>query len=226
MNIHKKSQKNVTAPPKILRRPMIPAAITILLDLLLIAAALIISRMDIPKTYTYENGMITAHSMTDFFGAAAAAVICISAGMSALIIASGVVRKRAEGNAAVFSAISRGAGLLAVSSALAVFAAFIVTGEKPAKVSYYGYTDSSSHILFAEEQYSRWNMLCIYDVDEDCGEAALLARTELAELSENDERYSMSNLSDNVLYVAFYDNGKYRTLQIEHEPLEQGGFAK
>ncbi len=220
MNIHKKSQKNVTALPKILRRPLIPAGIIVALDIAVTAAALIISLFsaDIPREYFYENGGIVKRCITDCFGAVSAAVICVSAGLAAVIIASGIMKKRAEGSSAVFSAISLGVGLLAVSSAVSVFAGIIVAGEKPAEVYYYGYTDSSSHLLFAEEQYSGRNELCIYDVDEDCGEAELLAQTELIELSESDERYSLSNISEDILYVAFSDGGRYRTLQIEHEP--------
>lgn len=221
MKTHKKAKKAPTAPPKILRNPFIPAATAVALDLLMLAAAVLIHIFSakLPRTYFFENGGITKHCFTDYFGAITAAVIGICVLMSALIIVSGIMKKRSDGgSAAMYSAISMGAGLLALSSAICVFAMNFAGGKTPESTSYYGYTNDTAHILFAEEKYPDGNTLCIYNVNEENGDAVMLVQTELIELSDSDERYKLSDISENVLYVAFSDGGRYRTLQIEYEP--------
>ena len=219
MKYNRKKKKAQTALPKILRNPFIPAAIAAALDVLILAAAVLlhIFSAKLPRSYVFENGGITKHCFTDYFGAAAAVVMTVCIVMAALVIASGIARKRGEGgSAALFSAISMGAGLLALSSGVCIFAMNFVGGATPESVAYYGYTNDTAHILFAEEKYPSGNTLCIYDVDDKSGEAKMLVQTELMELSDSDERYKLSDISEDVLYVAFSDGGRYRTFQIEY----------
>ena len=219
MKYNRKKKKAQTALPKILRNPLIPAAAAAALDLLILAAAVLLHILSaaLPRTYVYENGGITKHCFTDYFGAAAAVATAAGIVMAALIVASGIARKRSGGGSAAFcSAVSLSAGVLALSSGICIFAMNFVSGKAPESTAYYGYTNDAEHILFAEERYSDGNTLCIYSVDDDSGNAKLLIQTELHELSATDDRYKLSDLSEDVLYIAFSDGEQYRTFRIEH----------
>lgn len=212
------SAKNRTARlPRVLRKPMIPAAVLLALDVLTLAAAAVLNalRGSINEKYFYADGVVISSSPYSWFGAVAAGLAIAAAAVTALIIAGAFLARGRRGADIAFE-IGAALLLLALSAGAAGFSLYIVNGERPQNIIYTSFTDEENRLIFAEEQYRSMNMLKIYLAEESGGECARLVCAELKELSDGnaEERYAIKYVTENVLRITFTDGTAYRTLEL------------
>ncbi len=201
---------------KILRRPMLAAALAAAVDVFMLAAAVVLDllRDKFSASYSFDLDSIsiaTSHPY-DMFGIFSAAALVFAAVMAAFIIAGGVTlsREKAVGR------IVGGVVLIVASAAVILLAFLVVRGKQPEKVGYYTYTDDTLRIVVVEEQYDEnLGAAKFFCVSEDSTEAKLLVSTDISTFANGDkERYTLEWRSDNVLGIKFMDGSKLKVLQV------------
>ena len=217
MKSRKKTKSTSPAVPRLLRRPMAATATAavLALNVALWIGAAVLNRMEasLAKSYTFTGDGIEKHSSADYFGAVCAAAAAVSAALCAVIIIGNILRHKQGGEGIVLKSIAASV-LLAGSVVSCICAMYAAVGEQPKSTSCFFFTDSNAHLVIAEEQYSDLILMNLYSVDTETNEAALLAQTELNALSENEDRYSISWLSEDTLLISFADGQGYRSLQV------------
>lgn len=212
------TKKRAARLPRVLRKPMIPAAALLALDVLTLAAAAVLNalRGSVTEKYYYADGVVISSSPYSWFGAVAAGLAIAAAAVTALIIAGAFL---ARGRHSADIAFETGAAvlLLVLSAGAAGFSLYIVNGEQPQNITYTSFTDEEKQLIFAEEQYREGNLLKIYLAGEsDNGECARLVCAELKELSHGNagERFKIMYVTESRVNVSFADGTAYRTLEL------------
>lgn len=199
---------------KIIRRPMIAAGVTVTTDILMLAAAVVLSilRPNFPPEYTCtaEKTIVSSHPY-EFFGIPTAIALVTAAVMSGIIVA-GAFASGSKKNTAprVVGAVA----LLVISAALILFSALVVRGEQPSDTEFYRYTDELTNIVIAEEHYSGYGVTRVFRVTGKNEPAELLASADIHEYATGPERYNLSWAAADVLLIGFTDGMSARTLQI------------
>ena len=206
---------------KILRRPMIAAAVAIVIDLAVLVSAVVLDsiRGSFQSEYSYtidipaDMYIVTESHPYDISGIFFAVALVIAAVMSAVILI-GALSKNRVGQKAV-SEVVGAAVLLVISAAVILFSYFIVNGSKPSEMTDYSFTDETLQLIIREEKYSEDEGITkIFLIDDEKESIRLLAMAEISEFAESAERYSISWVTDNTLYIAYSDREMYKTLQI------------
>ena len=201
---------------KILRKPQIAASIAITLDILMLAAAMVLSslRDRFPAEYTYdkEHKLITSSHPYDMFGIIAAAALAVAAVMTAFIIVGAF-----SDNKKTSPRIAGGIMLIIFSAAAILFSWLVIRGEQPKDTNYLSYTNNTHRIIIAEEKYrDDYGVAKFFAVNNDSGEARLVASTDITTFTEdNQERYTLQWISDTTLHISFIDGYNGRELSIE-----------
>lgn len=214
------AKKTVKPVPRIFRKPMIPAAALLALDILALAAAAVLNavRGRVTERYFYADGVVSASEPYSWFGAVAAGLMIAAAAVTALIIA-GAFLGRGRNKAELVFETAAAILLLALSAGAAGFSLYIVRGEQPRNVVFTPFTDEENQLIFAEEQYRDENLLKIYFVGgaPEENECVRLVSVPLAELTEGkaDERYDIRYISERTVLVSFSDGTAYRTLELK-----------
>lgn len=215
MDRRKKSSK--TQPEsrfqRLLKKPWLFAGAALGLDLAMLAAGVVLSRMTFEPDYTATDDLISRSEPLAFFGVTAAVVLGVICVLTALIIAGAVRKKR--GGAQLAGAV----GLIVVSLAMLGSSAYMTLGLPPERVNSYSYSDESYQLIIEEDRYSSGNnTVSLYlakQGDEEARPAVRLAATDLSDLSAEAERYTVNWVGADELMIGFEDAGKYRTLQIK-----------
>lgn len=208
---------------KILRRPMLAAGIAIAADIITLIAAAVLSalRGGIESTYifTEERTVITQHPF-DLFGIFAAAALVIVSAMAGLIIAGAFSKGVSEKK--ITPRIAGAAVLLVISAAVILLSLYVSRGEQPVSTEFYYYSDKEMYLTIAEEKYREdYGRVKIYSTDEEQGTAELLASTEITQFAENNERYMIEWIANDVLRIVFADGMQHKSLQIPIEKPEK-----
>lgn len=202
---------------KLLRKPKLAAGIAVTADILLLAAAVVLSairgRFQSEYIYSSDPVAITASHPYDHFGIAAALVLVLAAVMTAFIVVGAVGKAGKNGTPQLVGGIA----LIVFSTAAVLFAWLVVRGQQPRSVEYLAYTDETLHIVVMEEQYTdALGAAKVFSVDPDSNSASLLAVTDIAEFADgNEERYALSWVSKDVLKITFIDGFRIRELQLD-----------
>ncbi len=197
---------------RLLKKPWLFAGAALGLDLAMLAAGIVLSRMTFEPDYTATDDLISRSEPLGFFGVTAAVVLGIICVLTALIIAGAVRKKR--GGAQLAGAV----GLIVVSLAMLGSSAYMTLGLPPERVNSYSYSDESYQLIIEEDRYSSGNnAVSLYLAKQGDGSrpALRIASTGLSELSEEAERYTVNWVSADELMIGFEDAGSYRTLQIK-----------
>lgn len=211
------AKKGTARLPRVLRKPMIPAAALLALDVLTLAAAAALNalRGGMTEKYFYKDGVVISESPYSWFGAVAAGLAIAAAAVTALIIAGAFL---ARGRRGADIAFETGAAvlLLALSAGAAGFSLHIVNGEQPQSATFTSFTDEERQLVFAEEQYRGGNLLKIYLAVGEDGECERLVCTELKELSDGNagERFKIIYVAEDRVNVGFADGTAYRTVEL------------
>lgn len=212
-----KKKKTLRANP-LIKNPKIAAGIILIIDTLMLAVGLVLSNVHPETTYTFisENGsgIDVEHSRPlAFFGVIAAAALGVVCVLTAFIIAGAVAKKRRAAQLV-------GAVLLVILSLAMLGAAAVTAVGIPAKKSTFSSLSDESYTVIIEEEQPYYGTGKVYffmmSAEAESGtELKLLASTDISEYSAaDDDRYSISWISDDILMIAFSDGGNYRTLQI------------
>lgn len=202
---------------KLLKRPQLAASIAATVDIVMLAAAVVLSylRGSFATEYSFdaEKMLINSRHPYDYFGIVAAVALVVAAAMTAFIIAGAVMgdsKKRVP-------RLVGGAALMILSTAAVLLSWFIVKGQQPQSVEYYPYTDKTMQIVVAEEKYDyAFGVAKFFLVDEDAGTAKLLISTDITTFTgEDTERYKFEWIAEDQLRIVFFDGTYAHEIQID-----------
>lgn len=202
---------------KILRRPKLAAAIAVVADILILAAAVVLDRLrgSFSATYAFdpESLAISESHPYDMFGAAAAVVLVLAAVMSAFMIAGAFT----SGGSRTAQRITGGVCIMVFSAAAVLCAFMLVNGRRPDSVEYLSYTDDELRIVVAEEHYGEsLGVAEFFAVDSDTGEARLLVTTDISTFADGDkERYTLLWTDEGRLGIRFVDGLLTRMIRVD-----------
>lgn len=208
-----KNKRKAAAPnhiTRVVRKPWLFASVVLGLDIAMLVIGLALSgRAGAGIEYTVEGASIVKSDPLAFFGIIAAAVLGINCVLIAFMLAGAVSRSKRRAGVILGSA-----GLLAVSLVMLAGSAFMALGAPVKSEKYYSYTDETLRIIIEETQpyFGRGTASVYMTSTEESGKAVLLARTDIAEYADSDERYSIAWQSENILQIGFSDGVHYRTL--------------
>lgn len=207
----KKSDKPA---PKLFRKPMISAAVILVLDLLTLAAAILLHsvRGKFSVTYYVTGNAIQKENPLAAFDIAAAVMICLVAAFTGIMLAAIFNRRPYSGLPAKIAASLL---LLAASAGAIVFSALVVNPRANDDARVFGYSDDRNTIYLEEQSYKNGEIVMSVYSDNGDGTAKLLASTELHERAESGERYTIAWVSDSVFTIGFYDYNDYHSMKIE-----------
>lgn len=213
-----KHKAHSRAAAGIIRKPWIFAGAAFALDIVMLVMGIILSGLDFSGdiVYTVTESEVKQSDPLWFFGVAAAAALGICCVMVGLIIGGAFSFKgriRAEW-------IAGSVGLLVASLAMIGCSAYMTLGFPAKSAKLYSYSDETYQIIIEEsEPYFGKASVAFYIAnagDSDSKGAMLLAKTDLNELSDSDERYSIDWISEEDLIIGFQDGeSSYRTLQMK-----------
>ncbi|MBE6902303.1 MAG: hypothetical protein E7478_07490 [Ruminococcaceae bacterium] len=202
---------------KLLRRPMLAAAIAVAADVVVMAAAVLLDvlRGRFTATYTFdpELVLISESHPYDMFGVVVALAMVLAAVMAAFIIAGGFT----TGGGKVAQRITGGVLLVAASVAAMMISLMLVGGRRPQQVTYLSYTDDALHIVVAEEKYSEeLGVANFFSVNDETGAAELLVATDISTFAnDNAERYTLVWTDSDTLGIRFVDGMLTRMIRVD-----------
>lgn len=205
---------------RILKKPKLIAAVLLVLDMLLLAAALVVdslrSQFDTVYTLT-EDGRITASHPLDMFGIVVAAVLLVAAVL--IVLFAMVVISNRHGKK-MGSGIAACAVLAVFSMGVIIFSHLWVRGAKPAETYYHTYTDHTIKLIITEDDYSDDHAeLSVFICNASTGELALLTVTDIVDVMNDDSRFKLDWIMDRTLRIRFPDGISYRSMQINLEDI-------
>lgn len=211
----KKRKKTKAAPRSetfsLLRRPWLFAGAVFGLDLAMLVIGMVLSGMSFTVNYTANGDEIVKDDPLSFFGVIAAVVLGINCLLIALILA-GSFSKKNRG-----AVILGAAGLLLVSLAMIGSSAYMALGSPVRSQRYFVYTDEDLRLIAEEsDTYFGKGAVSFYltSAEEENGKAVLLARTDISEFADSEDRYAISWTDDGKLSIDFVDGVKLRTLTV------------
>ncbi len=211
----KKRKKSAIVPQSgaisLLHKTWLFAGSVLGLDIVMLIIGIILSGMSFTVNYTANGGEIIKDDPISFFGVISAVVLGINCLLIALMLAGAFTRKRRT------PTILGAAGLLLVSLAMIGSSAYMVLGSPVRSERYFSYTDDSLRLIAEEsDPYFGKGTVSFYLTSgtEESGKAVLLAKTDISEYSDSEDRYSISWISDDVLRIDFPDGARYRNLTI------------
>lgn len=202
---------------KLLRRPVFAAALAVVVDILMLVAAVVLdalrARFGAEYSFNSETLEVTAQHPYDYFGIVAALALVFVTVMAAFVIAGGF----ASGGGKVAQRVCGGIALVVVSAAVVLFSFLVVRGKQPDRIEFIAYTDDTLHLVIAEERYADdLGAAKIYGVDVDSGEARLLVSTDISTFADgNTERYEFVWADAQTLAIGFMDGMTKRVLQFD-----------
>lgn len=206
---HKKSKAPVSRFQSLLRKPWLFAGSALGLDIAMLVTGMVLSRVHIEPEYTLVDNAIQRSQPLGFFGVIAAVVLGIICVLTALIIAGAFTKRK---RAVQFIGA---AALLVVSLCMVGASAVTALGLPPQSRTLVSYTDEELTLLIEEErpQYGS-GIVSFFMTDDGQDRIVRLASTDISEYSSDDDRYTVSWVSDNILTVGFQDGTNYRTVQM------------
>ncbi len=139
---------------KLLIKPKIAAAIAIICDLLVLAAAVVLDavRSKVPASYSFDHIQVrvgVSHPY-EYFGIATAVLLALVAVMTGFVIAGAL----AGGKAKMVMRLVGAAALLVVSVAVMIFAHFFVCGVPVEDTACFVLNSGDKNIAIQETKYS------------------------------------------------------------------------
>lgn len=208
----RKKNKPQSRLQELMKRPWLFAGAVLGLDIAMLVVGLVLSGVSFEITYSLgENGIVRSEPLA-FFGVIAAVVLGINCVLTALILVGTFTHSKSRG-----AGIIGAAGLLLVSLVMIAGSAFMALGSPVKSRSCYSYSDDSLRLIAEEtEPYFGGGKVSFFLTPTEGSEKViLLASTDITEFSENEERYTISWQSDELLQISFTDEDRYRTLTIE-----------
>ncbi len=212
MDRRKKSSK--TQPEsrfqQLLGRPWIFAGAALGLDLAMLTAGIVLSKITLEPEVIISGTSISRSEPKSFFGVTAAVVLGVICVLTALIIAGAFRKKRRAVQ------LAGAAGLLIASLAMVGSSAYMAVGFPPETVHCYSFTDNKYQLMVVEDKYPSANSVSFYIARDGEGEKMTkrLATTALGEISESAERYAVTWVGEDQLVVSFQDGANYRSIQM------------
>lgn len=208
-----KAQKKEKAPvsrfQSLLRKPWLFAGSALGLDIAMLVTGMVLSRVHIEPEYTLVDKTIQRSQPLAYFGVIAAVVLGIICVLTALIIAGAFMKKR---RAAQFAGA---VALLIISMFMVGASAVTALGSPTQSRTLISYTDEELTLFIEEEHpYYGSGVVSFFLTDSEQEKIVRLASTDISEYSTDDERYTVSWVSDDVLTVGFQDGMNYRTVQM------------
>ncbi len=215
---------------KLIRKPFIPSAVLIVLDVLVLLGAVVINilRDSMEYTYTLTDGKIIMGDPLGWFSVVAAVAIGAAAALTAAqIVLNAMLARSKTSSDKEFRGdllfLNVGAVLLLLLSVGAMlFAMWFAVPERAESETFYSFNNGRYELTIAEERYSDGTLTGkVYDTTYP-DEIQLVHSYELAELSENGERYDLSAVNKDVVRILYTDGAVVRTLHIDLSLYHQG----
>lgn len=215
---------------KLIRKPFIPSALLIVLDVLVLLGAVVINilRARLECTYTLSDGEIIMEDPLGWYAAVAAVAMGIAAALTAaqMVINALIARSKRVGDKDFkddLLFLNIGAVLLMLLSVgVTLFAMWFAIPESAESKTFYSFNNGLYELTIAEERYSDGTLIGkVYDTTYP-DDIQLVHSYELMELSENAERYELSAVNADVVRILYTDGAVVRTLHIDLSVFHQG----
>ena len=214
---------------KLLTKPRTAAAVMVICDVLVLAAAVILDalRARVPATFSFDpsNVEVDVSHPYDLFGIVTAVFLVIAAVMTGFMIAGAVAGSKSK----MPMRITGAAVLLIVSAAVVIFSYFFVCGLPIKNTICFVFENNGMNIAVQETEYAFGaGTMDIYRMDETSHvhedgsahsefEVSHITGVEITEFSSDDTRYTLDWVLEHDLRVRFFDGDIHRTLQFTLE---------